>query len=375
MRFRAAWWDVFGRSLVTVSVLVAGCGATAERPGDGEPAAPTTVQVGQENVVTVARDTIVTGPPISGELRAAREATVRAELGGSVLEVRVEEGQSVRQGALLGRIEAATLDDTVRSAESAVRSADNQLAVQRREAERTEELVSAGALAARDLDLARNNVTAAEAQVADARARLLGARKQLGDAVIRSPIAGVVSDRAVNAGDVVAPGTPLFTIIDPSSMRLEAAVTSEELGALRVGADVRFTVRGYEQAYQGRIERISPAADPTTRQVPIFVSIPNSGGRLVSGLYAAGRVVSQSATGLVVASNAVRETGGSAGWVLRVAGGKTQRVDVALGLRDLRTERVQITRGVNEGDVLLRGSAQAIPPGTPVAVGTLQPAK
>ena len=375
MRARAAWSPAFRRGLVIASVLAAGCGANAERPDAAEPAAPTAVQVGQENVVTVVRDTIVTGPPISGELRAAREATVRAELGGSVLDVRVEEGQRVRQGALLGRIETATLDDTVRSAESAVRSAENQLAVQRREAERTDELVSAGALAARDLDLARNNVTAAEAQVADARARLLAAQKQLGDAVIRSPISGVVSDRTVNAGDVVTPGTPLFTIIDPSSMRLEAAVTSEELGALRVGADVRFTVRGYEQAFQGRIERISPAADPTTRQVPIFVSIPNSGGPLVAGLYAAGRVVSQSATGLVVPSNAVRETGESTGWVLRVADGKTQKVDVALGLRDLRTERVQITQGVSEGDVLLRGSAQAISPGTPVAVGTLQPAK
>lgn len=307
-------------------------------------------------------------PLISGELRAAHEATVRAEIGGSILQVAVEEGQSVRKGALLGRIEAVTQEDARRSAESALKNAESQLDVARREAERTAQLVAAGALAARDLEVARSNVTAAEAQVADARARLVSARKQLGDAVLRSPLTGIVADRAVNAGDVVSPGTALFTIIDPSSMRLEASVPSEELASLRVGAPVQFTVRGYEAPFEGHIDRISPQADPTTRQVPIFVSVVNPGGRLVSGLFAEGRVVSESAEGFVVPLNAVN-TAEEGVWVLRVSNGKTEKVPVTLGLRDNRTERVQIVSGVNEGDVLLRGAAQGITPGTAVTVG------
>ena len=85
----------------------------------------------------------------------------------------------------------------------------------------------------------------------------------------------------------------MFRIIDPSSMRLEASVPSEDLSILRVGANVDFTVRGYDRSFTGRIERIAPQADPTTRQVPIYVAIPNPGGRLVAGLFAEGRVVSQ----------------------------------------------------------------------------------
>lgn len=346
--------------------LLAGCRAGAEK--SDAPAAPAAVQVGQENVITVTRGRIVTGPLISGELRAAREATVRAELGGSMLQVSAEEGQAVRRGALLGRIEAATLEDTRRSAASAVRSAESQLAVAQREAERTAQLVAAGALAARDLEVARSNVTVAEAQLADARARLVTAGKQLGDAILRAPIGGIVADKAVNVGDVVTPGTALFTIIDPSSMRLEAAVPSEELGSLRVGADVQFTVRGYDQPFEGRIDRISPQADSTTRQVAIFVSVPNTGGRLVAGLFAEGRVVSEAAEGLIVPLNAVNATEESP-WVLRVTGGKAEKVTVRLGLRDTRTERVQLVSGVNEGDTLLRGAAQGITPGTPVSVG------
>ncbi len=350
--------------ILNFALLAAACGAGAAKTPTEASAA---VLIGAENVLSVTSDTIVVGPILSGELRAERESTVRAELGGSMEQVLVEEGQMVRAGALLGRIETLTLDDARLSAASALRSAENNLAVVRREAERTEKLVSAGAVAARDLDLTQSNVTAAEAQVADARSRLVNAQKLLGDAAIHSPISGIVSKRAVNMGDVVSPGTELFTVIDPSSMRLEASVPSEDLSQLKVGAKVTFEVRGYDQRFEGRILRIIPQADAATRQVPIYVAIPNLGGRLVAGLFAEGRVVSQSATGVVVPTNAVNTTGEKP-WVLRVANGKTERVDVTLGLRDPRTERVRVVEGLNAGDTLLRGAAQGITPGTPVQV-------
>jgi RND family efflux transporter MFP subunit len=358
-------------ALTTLMTLIAAAGgALAGCGGRAEPVAqaPLALQVGQENVVRVARDTIVAGPIISGQVRARDEATVRAEIGGPVLQVTVEEGQAVRRGALLARIEGAAQEDAQRSAASAVRSAENQLALSRREAERTEQLVAGGALAARDLDQARTAVTQVEAQLADARARLVAAEKQFGDAVLRAPITGIISDRAVNVGDVVSPGTAMFTIIDPSSMRLEASVPSDELSALKVGGQVQFRVRGNDQMFTGTIERISPATDPTTGQVPIFASIPNAAGQLVAGLYAEGRVVTESADGLVVPMNAVN-TAGREPWVLRAVNGKTERIAVQLGLRDLRTERVAILNGVNEGDILLRGAAQGITPGSEVQVG------
>ena len=356
-------------ALLPLALTLAGACGGGEKEAAATNTTPPPVQIGDENVVRVKIETIVSGPTISGELRAAQEATVRAELGGSVLQVTVEEGQAVKRGALMARIETATLDDARRSAESAVKAAENQLVVARREAERTEQLVAAGALATRDLEIARSNVTAAEAHLADAQSRLVSAQKQLADAIVRAPITGIVSDRTVNTGDVVTAGAALFTIIDPSSMRLEASVPSDELSQLRVGAPVLFSVRGYEQPFEGRIERISPAADEVTRQVPIFVSVPNTAGRLVAGLYAEGRVTTDSATGLVVDANAVSDSGEGGTWVLRVRDGKTERVDVKIGVRDVRTERVQIIGPLNEGDLLLRGSAQAIEPGTAVVVG------
>jgi RND family efflux transporter MFP subunit len=348
-----------------LAITVAACSGSAEETP--LPAAPAAVQIGAENVVAVQRGAVIVGPIISGEMRPEREATVRAELGGAMLQVAVEEGQSVRRGQLLGRIETRTLEDARQSAASSLRSAENALAVAQREAERMDTLVKAGAIAARELDVARNQVASAEAMVADAKARVASAERDLRDAILNAPIGGIVSNRAVNAGDVVSVGTELFTIIDPSSMRLEASVPSDDLSTLKIGATVDFEVRGYDQKLQGRIERIAPQADAATRQVPIYVAIPNTGGRFVAGLFAEGRVVSQKADGLIVPVNAINTTDAKP-WAVRVVDGKTERVDVTLGLRDPRTETVQIASGLDEGDVLLRGAAQGIAPGTLVQV-------
>jgi len=353
-----------GLGLMVSVAAAAGCGRGDAGAAAAEVATPA-IEIGRENVVTVATGDISVGPLISGELRAQREATVRAELGGSVLSVSAEEGQPIRQGALLARIDSRTQQDAYQSAQSMVHSAEEALALAERELARTERLVKAGALAERDLESAKNAATSLRAQRDDARTRAVSAQKSLDNATVHSPISGLVASKRVNAGDVVSLGTELYTIIDPSSMRLEASVSSEQLGDVHVGAPVTFDVRGYPgQHFEGKVERLGAVADPVTRQVPIFVTIPNAGGRLLSGLFAEGRVLREARRALVVPVTAVNLRGDP--WVLRVRDGKAERVAVTIGLHDEQTERVELLSGVKEGDVLLLGAAQGMTPGTPV---------
>ncbi len=357
-------------SPATLSLVLCALMATAacnrESPAEA-PAAPPAVRVGSENVITVSTQEISTGPLISGTLMAEREATVRAEVSGSILQISAAEGRAVRRGELIARIEDQALSDARASAQSGVRSAEQGLQLAEREAARTETLVRGGALAERELETARNAVATAQAQLAEARSRLAAAETQLGKLTIRAPIDGIVAARPANVGDVVSPGTELLRIIDPRSMRLEAAIPSEGLSAVKVGLTVRFEVRGYPgQTFEGKIERISPAADPVTRQVPVFVTIPNAGGRLVAGLFAEGRIAQQTRRALVVPLAAVNIENPREAWVLRANGDKAERVAVTLGLRDDETERVELTSGITEGDRLLVGAAQAITPGTPL---------
>jgi RND family efflux transporter MFP subunit len=329
---------------------------------------PDPVRVGPENVAVLVADTLETGPAVSGTLVPEREAQVRAEAGGSVLRISAEAGQRVPAGALLAQIEQKAVGDAVLSARTAVTAAESDYALAQRESQRSATLLSAGAIAERDAEAARRQLDAARSQLANARAQLAGAEQQLAGTRATAPFAGVVSERAVNAGDVVAPGTALFTIVDPTAMRFEASVPAEQLGAVRVGAPVRFTVSGYPgRTFEGRVTRVNPVADPTTRQVRILVSVANAGGELVGGLFAEGRVASERRPALVAPMLALDERG-VAPSVHRVKAGKVERVPVTVTLRDAASERVALEGALAAGDTVLTGAAQGITPGTPVIV-------
>jgi membrane fusion protein, multidrug efflux system len=345
--------------------LLAACGKS-EKPAE-KSATETPLAVGQESLYRVERAHLSTGPALSGSLEPVREATVRAEVSGSVRSTAVEEGQAVAAGALLGRLDDSGLREAVLSAESAVRSAEQQLAVARRNAERAAALVAGGAIPEREAESARWNVTNAQAQVADARSRRTVAREQLDKTTVRAPFAGVVSRRHVAVGDTVQPGSDLFTLVDPTRMRLAAQVPAERLAELQIGTPVEFTIAGLPDRFSGVIERINPVVDPTTRQVEIHVSLPNDAGRLVGGLYAEGRVAADARDVLAIPAAAVDRGAGEAG-VLRVADGRVERVPVELGMTDEESERVEVKSGVAAGDLLLIGAARGITPGSRVSI-------
>jgi RND family efflux transporter MFP subunit len=249
----------------------------------------------------------------------------------------------------------------VTSAQSALNNAE-------RDRDRQQTLLKAGAVAPRDLEAAQQTYVSATAALEDAKSRLATAEKNLANTRILAPFAGVVSDRSVSLGDVVQPGSALFTVIDPRTMRLEVSVPAERISDLRVGTPVTFTVNGYpNEEFEGKITRINPAADPVTRQVRVLASIPNTNNRLVAGLFAQGRISSRTEHGLVVPITAV-DFRNQTPAVLRLKNGKVERLNVTLGMRDMDAETVLIDAGVAVGDTLLVGSAQGISPGTPVRV-------
>ncbi|HEX6432927.1 MAG TPA: efflux RND transporter periplasmic adaptor subunit [Gemmatimonadales bacterium] len=354
------------RLLMLGLVGLLGCGG-GDQPKAAE-GPPPPVLLGPENVGIVQETTLATGPIISGSLTAVREAEVRAETSGPVREVRVQAGQRVASGAVLAKLDAVALNDAFLSARAAFRSAEVALSDARRDFERDERLHGAGAVSERDLERSKTRVATAEAALADARARLVSAQEQLEKTTIRAPFAGVVSEREVSAGDVVQPGALLYTVVDPSSMQLEATVPADQLQSLRLGTPVEFTVAGYgARRFQGRIDRINPAVDPATRQVRIYVTIPNRDQGLVAGLFTEGRVESQRKRTTAIPVTAL-DPKGTTQEVLRVQQARVQRVKVELGIRDLAAEMVEVVRGLSPGDTVLLGSSQELAEGTTVRI-------
>jgi membrane fusion protein (multidrug efflux system) len=352
-------------AVLVSSFMIAACGSA---PETDVPSSAVTVQLGPEGMTIAQRTTLASGPILSGALVADRTAQIRAEIPGSVLQVFRDPGAVVAAGTSLAKIDDRAIADQFLSARSGVAASEAAADLAARELVRAEKLGAAGAIAERDLENARRADLVAKTTLLDARARLSQAQKAVDATNVLTPYAGIVSERFVNPGDVVAPGAPLFVVIDPATMKLEAAVPAAQLALVRVGAPVRFTVTGYPgQTFTGQIASINPAADPQTRQVRLTVRIPNTGNRLVAGLFAEGRVASDAREALTVPEAAV-DRRGLAPAVVRLRNGVTEKVEVTLGARDEVAGRVEITQGLAAGDTVLVGAALGISAGTPLRV-------
>jgi len=355
--------------LMTVLTLAAVNACSKEdKASAAETAKAEMMVVGPENITVAANGSIMTGPSISGTLEPEREAVLRAQVPGSVLQTYADQGQAVNAGAVLARIDATGIQDAYTSARAGLIAARNVADVAAKDLARNQKLLAAGAIAERDIDQSRRASIAAQAALEDANSRLASAQKAYRSTTVTAPFTGVVSERPVSAGDVVQPGSALFTVVDPSSMRLEASVPAEQLASIRIGVPVNFTVSGYPgRQFVGRIVRINPTADPTTRQVRIYVSIPNAGRALVGGLFATGRLSTATKMGLVVPASAV-DVRGTAPFVMRVRQGKVEKVQIQTGLTDKSSESIEVISGLQAGDTLLLGAAQGITPGTAVRI-------
>jgi RND family efflux transporter MFP subunit len=330
--------------------------------------APRVIELGAEDISIVTSGLVQSGPALSGTLAPIRTAQLRAQVGGPVLEVLADQGQHVVADQVLARLDAAAIRDSYNSAKAAVSTAQLAADYADRQVKRMDTLLAAGAVSERDHEGVLEQESQARAALANAKAGFVQAEKALANTEIRAPFAGIVSERDVSTGDLIGPGSPTFGVVDPSRLQFQATVPAAQIATVHVGDPVSFVLSGYNaHTFTGSIVRINPIADPTTRQVPVFTEIKNPDNSIVGGLFATGRVVTQTSRGLVAPLSAI-DSRYLKPSVLRIRGGKVERVDVALGLRDDVAERVEITAGVATGDTLLLGQAQGLTPGTPVRV-------
>jgi len=320
------------------------------------------------DVAEVARATLEEGAPITGNLEPLERVVVRARLEGDVVAVLVREGEPVRAGQLLARLEDTEESSAYRSAEAEVAAARTELATAEWNLEQTAELVRAGAVAEREERLARQAVAAARARLAAAEARLRAAAQALADTRVVSPLAGVVESRSVEGGERVARGAPLFTVVRSEVLELEAVVPARRARGVAPGQRVRFTVDG--RTFEGRVARVGPTIDPATRSLRVYVQVPNADGAIKGGTFVTGRIV----TGvirdaLVVPVSAVHHRpDGGAPFVYVIREGVVDHAPVELGVTDESRGLVQVLAGLTERDRVVVGNVGLLGRGMAVQV-------
>ncbi len=227
-------------------------------------------------------------------------ADLRAEVSAIVLAVLKENGDKVKRGDLLVRLDETSIRDTLRSRESAAQTADQAYEQAQRQYDRLAKLQKDGLVSLQQLEDAEDRRNATQSERESARSNLVAARQQLQRTMVRAPFDGVVSDRKVSAGDTAQVGKELVKVIDPTSLRFEGHVSADHIGDVKAGQKVSFRIHGFEdREFSGKITRINPAANAMTRQVEVLVSFDQGQQQPgVAGLYAEGRVETLSSEGL-----------------------------------------------------------------------------
>jgi RND family efflux transporter MFP subunit len=307
------------------------------------------------------------GAVVTGSLQPERRADLRSEVSAVVLQVLKENGEAVRAGELLVRLDDTSIRDAMTSSEESARASAQAFDQAERQVQRLKTLQQQGMTsmqALEDAEVRRNN---AQSDLAAARARVVSARQQLRRTEVRAPFDGVVSERKVSAGDTAAIGKELLKVIDPRSMRFEGLVSADRLHELKIGQQVNFRVNGFpDTEFLGKIRRLDAAANATTRQVEVIVgfSDPAQAPR-VAGLFVEGRIESGSAQGLLLAESSILRTGDSAS-VWKVDGNSIRRVSVKLGGRDPRRGEYPVLSGLAAGDRILRNPGSTLVDGQQV---------
>lgn len=306
-----------------------------------------------DTMVVVARELKIM-LPISGSLAALNQATVKSKVAAEVRATPLAEGMPVTRGQVVVQLDAADLGARLMTQQAAQDDAKARLALARKNQENNLALLKRNFISQNVVDTAANSVELAEASLKSAESLLDIARRAVNDAVVRSPIDGIISKRYVQPGEKAAPDMPLFAVVNLQKLILEAAVPASLIPKVAAGQQVGFAVEGFgTRAFTGRVARINPAAESSSRAIMVYIAVDNADGALKSGMFAKGGITLETAAPQpVLPTSALRQLNG-APMVMRIDGRKIVAQPVTLGMRNDDEGLVQIASGLAAGSRVL----------------------
>jgi RND family efflux transporter MFP subunit len=339
----------------------------AAQQAQATPASQPVIELAAADLATVQMRELSAWLPITGTLKAVNTALVKARVPGELRGLTVREGDAVRAGQLLARVEPTEYTDRLRQAQRQADAAKAQVDIARRQYDNNAALVEQGFISKTALDNSLASLNSAEANYNAAQAGAEVVRKSLADTELRAPIDGQVSQRLAQPGERVSPDARIVEIVDLSRLELEAALSPADSVAVRVGQRATLAVEGVAQPVQAAVVRINPSTQTGSRSVLAYLSVTPQPG-LRQGLFAQGKLVLETQRALAAPLSAVR-TDKPQPYVQVVQDGRVTHRPVQTGARGTVDgqgdgESWVAVQGVDEGARVLRGGAGALREGT-----------
>lgn len=371
-------------AFLAAGLALAGCsssGAPADAEAAAAPTAPVAVQVATFQLTDAP---VVRRLRLSGELKPFEQVDIFPRVGAFVRQVLVDRGSRVSKGQTLAVLEAPELAAQLARTRSRWQAAQAKFSGTKASYGRllrTSE--EPGTISPNDLERARAEMQADQANVQAAYSELQASRELSNYLVVRAPFSGVISARNVSAGALVGPGggqpaAPLFSLENNRTLRLEVAVPEAAAGQwLQPGAKVSFTVAAFPgQTFVGVYRRHADRLSQAVRSELVEMDVPNPEGRLKAGMYAqvlvalpvAAKAVAVPATAVFARPEAPQQA-----QVVRVQQGRAQWVPVCKG-QLLSRDTMLVFGALAPGDELVREASEQVADGQPVTVAKAKPA-
>jgi RND family efflux transporter MFP subunit len=385
---------------------VTGCQSDYPATGATQSAGREITAPRQVRVVPAAEDTLAHGITVTGTLAAEEQIVLSFKVAGRLSELAVDLGSRVQQGQTIARLDPTDFHLRLKQTEAAlqqararlglapdgthdridpehtpvVRQARAMLNEAQRNYDRAAGLWERQLIARAELDTAATTLQIAEGRYQDAieevrirqavlserRSELEIARQQLLDSALQAPIDGAVRQRHASAGEYLAAGAPLVTVVRTHPLRLRLSVPERVAMRVRLGQPVQIKVEGDTNVYQGHVARLSPAISEEDRTLLVEAEVPNEHGRLRPGAFAGAEIITAAEERAVFVPASAIVTFAGIDKVFTVHDGLSVEKRVQTGRRI--DERVEIVAGLHPGELVVMEPGTLVG-GQPVSVG------
>lgn len=361
-------------SAVAAAVVIAGTARWASQRKPAANVAQTTpvanqIELSASDVVPATQMDMVLGLPVSGTLKASQSAMVKARVAGELMDLVVREGDEVKAGQVIARIDPTEYQARERQAKQQADAALAQVEIAQKQFDNNKALVDQGFISQTALQNSSASLNGAKATHMAAMAALDVARKALDDASIRSPISGQIAQRLAQPGERMALDARIVEVVNLSQLELEAALPSADASLVRPGMKAQLKIEGMDEPVTAKVLRISPAAQAGSRSVLVYLGVVGQDG-LRQGLFAEGTLGTRTVKALAVPLSSVR-TDKPQPYVQVIEADQVRHVTVQTGTRSEKTtQNITLTwvevQGLAEGAQVLTASAGAVREGTQV---------
>jgi RND family efflux transporter MFP subunit len=329
------------------------------------------VALADSDVVKVQSLDMAQSLSVSGPIKAVTSAFIKARVAGELQDLIAREGDFVKTGQVIARIDATESKARVRQAQQQAESAKAQVDIAKRSFDNNRSLVDQGFISKTALESSSSSLAAAEANYRAAQAGAELSVKSLDDTVLRSPIAGQIAQRLAQPGERVAIDTRIVEVVDLSRLELEASLSAAESLAVKTGQVASLSMEGSNQTISARVVRMNPSTVTGSRAVLVYLAVDAS-VPLRQGMFVQGKLRTGNTRTLALPISAVR-TDKPQPYVQAIQQNLVVHLPVVLGLRgEANGQTLVSVQGVPENTLVLGGSTGSLAAGTPV---TLTPTK